>query len=368
MAEELAPRERVRLALSHQPTDRVPITFVCAELEPPARADLAKYLGVSVGEGVDRYLEQYVDLVTVGPNALGSDSFYRGPKLDSLALAYEDIWGVRWERASEALPVGIRHFPLADANAPSDLHRHRWPDADWWDYSRLSEEITRVTERREYALIMTSGNLFERTCWMRGFERALFDMMDNSELFHAIMERVTDFYVEQAKRTLAAAAGRIDLAFTADDIAGQEGLLLSIAMWEKHIKPYHRRLNDVLHSLGVKVVYHSDGNVMSAVPGLLDQGVDVLQALQFSARGMDPVALKQAYGERLCFEGGISVQTTLPFGTAAEVRREVEERIAVLGRGGGYLLSPSHTIMPGTPPENVVAMLETAASTPVPSA
>ncbi|MBN1461833.1 MAG: hypothetical protein JXA57_20065, partial [Armatimonadetes bacterium] len=241
MSAELAPRARVQRALDHQPTDRVPITFVCAELEPPARADLADYLGVSLGEGVDHYLEQYVDLVTVGPNALGSDPLYCGPKLNSSALGYEDIWGVRWERESESLPVDIRHFPLAEATAPSDLDNHRWPDVDWWDYSRLPSEISRVTTRREYALIMTSGNLFERTCWMRGFERTLFDMIDNPELFHAIMERVTDFYLEQAKRTLEAAAGRIDLAFTADDIAGQDGLLLSLSMWEEHIKPYHRR-------------------------------------------------------------------------------------------------------------------------------
>ena len=115
----------------------------------------------------------------------------------------------------------------------------------------------------------------------------------------------------------------------------------------------------------MKVVYHSDGNVMPAVAGLVDQGVDVLQALQFSARGMEPVALKDTYGDRLCFQGGISVQTTLPFGAVEDVRREVRDRIRVLGRSGGYILSPSHTIMPGTPPENVIAMLETAAATPM---
>ena len=368
MTDELAPRERVRLALDHRLTDRVPITFVCAELEPPARAALAEHLGVSVGEGVDEYLEQYVDLVTVGPNARGSDPLYRGPELHSSVLGYQDIWGVRWERASEALPVDITHFPLVDVTAPSDLDDHQWPDADWWDYSRLPDEIARITARREYALTMTSGNPFERTCWMRGFERSLLDMIDAPDVFHGTMERVTEFYLQQTRRTLEAAAGRIDLAFTADDVAGQDGLLLSLPMWERHIRPYHERLDDLIHSFGVKVVYHSDGNVMPAGAGLSDQGVDVLQALQFSARGMDPAALKRTYGDRLCFQGGISVQTTLPFGTVEDVRREVEECIAVLGRGGGYILSPSHTVMPGTPPENVVTMLEPAASTPVPAA
>jgi uroporphyrinogen decarboxylase len=91
-------------------------------------------------------------------------------------------------------------------------------------------------------------------------------------------------------------------------------------------------------------------------------GIDVLQALQFSAVGMDPRELKRRFGERLCFEGGVSVQTTLPFGTPEDVRQEVEELIAVLGEGGGYILGPSHAVQAGTPPENIVAMFDTAVS------
>jgi uroporphyrinogen decarboxylase len=101
---------------------------------------------------------------------------------------------------------------------------------------------------------------------------------------------------------------------------------------------------------------------MDAVEGLIDMGIDVLQALQFSAEGMDPVELKRRFGDRLSFEGGVSVQTTLPFGTADDVRREVEDLIGILGQGGGYILGPSHAIQAGTPPENIVAMFDTALS------
>jgi len=161
---------------------------------------------------------------------------------------------------------------------------------------------------------------------------------------------------------LAAAAGAIDLAFTADDIGGQHGLLMSLDMWETFLKPYHVRLNATIHEFGVKVIYHTDGAVMDAVPGLIDMGIDVLQALQFSAKGMDPRELERRFGDRLCFEGGVSVQTTLPFGTAEDVREEVETLISTLGAGGGYILGPSHAIQAGTPPENVVAMFDTAVS------
>jgi uroporphyrinogen decarboxylase len=110
------------------------------------------------------------------------------------------------------------------------------------------------------------------------------------------------------------------------------------------------------------VIYHSDGAVQKAVPGLLDMGIDVLQALQFSADGMDPLMMKAQYGKRLCFEGGVSVQTTLPFGTCEDVHTEAERLIKVLGKSGGYILGPSHAIQAGTPPENVMAMFDTALS------
>ena len=110
----------------------------------------------------------------------------------------------------------------------------------------------------------------------------------------------------------------------------------------------------------VRVIYHTDGAVMDAVDGLIDMGIDVLQALQFSAKEMDPAVLKRRFGDRLCFEGGVSVQTTLPFGTPEEVRAEVEELICVLGKDGGYILGPSHAIQAGTPPENIVALFDAA--------
>jgi uroporphyrinogen decarboxylase len=186
------------------------------------------------------------------------------------------------------------------------------------------------------------------------------DLVLHPELAHGIMQRVTDFYVAHFSEILSAGKEEIDLVFTADDIGSQKGLLMSLDMWEENLKPYHARMNKAIHEFGAKVIYHSDGAVMEALDGLIDMGVDVLQALQFSAAGMDPIALKQRTGDRLCYEGGVSVQTTLPFGTAEDVRQEVQTLIAVLGKEGGYILGPSHAIQAGTPPENIVTMFDTA--------
>ena len=186
-------------------------------------------------------------------------------------------------------------------------------------------------------------------------------------LAHGIFRRVTDFYLEYFRRILTSARGEIDLVFTADDLGSQRGLLMSLEMWAQFIKPYHVELNALIHSFGARVIYHSDGSIMEAAPGLIGMGIDCLQALQFSAEGMDPVVLKERYGDRLSFEGGISVQTTLAFGSVEQVEEEVRERIRVLGRGGGYILGPSHAIQAGTPAENIVAMFDTAAACPMPA-
>jgi len=349
----LSHRERVRLALEHQETDRVPIAMVCSGINRPAREALEGWLARERGLSVNAYLEPLMDIQGVGPD-------YVGPAL----TPGTDIWGVHRSPVSYGADayMEIDHYPLGRAKSEGDVAAHRWPSPDWFDYARFPERIAQAQAEGESCLMLANGNIFESSWYMRGFERMLLDLAMNPELAQAIFDRVTEFFVAYFARALAAARGQIDLAFTADDIGGQNGLLMSLPMWQEHIQPYHRRLNRVIHEFGAKVIYHSDGAVMEAVPGLVDMGIDVLQALQFDAKGMDPVALKERHGEVLCFEGGVSVQKTLPFGTPEDVRAEVGRLIGVLGRGGGYILGPAHAIQAGTPPENIVAMFDMAAT------
>ena len=347
----LSSRERVRLSLAHQEADRVPIAMICAGVTPPAMRDFQVYMRRERGVDAQSYLDALLDVRGAGPD-------YVGPKLPP----GQDIWGV----VRQAVSYGpgsydeIERYPLAGAGSVADLLKHPWPSPALFDYASLDANIAAAQADGEKCLITSGGNIFETSWYMRGMENLMMDLILNPDFAHALLERVTDFYVEHVTRILEQARGRIDLSFTADDIAGQSGLLMSLDMWERFIKPCHVRLNRAIHQFGVKVVYHSDGAVMEAVPGLLDMGIDVLQALQFDAAGMDPAALKGRFGDRLCFEGGVSVQSTLPFGTVADVRAEVAERIAVLGEGGGYILGPSHAIQAGTPPENIAALFDTA--------
>jgi uroporphyrinogen decarboxylase len=306
---------------------------------------------------VDAYLEPLIDIRNVGPA-------YVGPSLPERT----DMWGVTRKPVSygDGAYDEIDVYPLAGAGSVDDVAAHAWPSADWFDYGSLPARIAAAQKDGPFCLMAANGNIFETSWYMRGFERMFMDLVLQPELANAIFERVCDFYCEHFERLLAAAGGEIDLVFTADDIGGQNGLLMSLEMWEESVKPYHQRLNRVIHEFGAKVIYHSDGSVTEAVPGLIDMGIDVLQALQFDAENMDPADLKERFGDRLCFEGGVSVQHTLPWGTPEDVVREVGERIDVLGRGGGYILGPSHAIQAGTPPENIVALFDTAANHPMP--
>ena len=347
----LSSRERVRLALAHQETDRIPFAMVCSGINPPARRELEIYLRRERNCDLQTILDDLIDIKYIDPA-------YCGPP----RAAGEDIWGVR--RTPVSYGAGtydeITHYPLAGAAGLDDLKKHAWPSTKLFDYAALADRIAAAQRPREHCLMAHNGNVFESSWYMRGFERIFIDLVEQLEVAHYIFEHATNFFIEHFRKILAAAKGQIDLVFTADDIAGQNGLLMSLEMWEEFIKPYHRRLNAAIHEFGAKVIYHSDGAVMAAVDGLIDMGIDVLQALQFDAAGMDAAALKAGYGERLCFEGGVSVQKTLPFGTPEDVRRETEYLIRTLGKNGGYILGPSHAIQAGTPPQNIMAMLDAA--------
>jgi len=347
----LTHRERVRLALDHQPTDRIPIALVCSGINSPAREEFDALLARQRGTTLGAFLGPLLDIQEITP-----------PLKRPVAQSGFDIWGVH--RLSASYGSGsyeeIDVYPIANAATAADLDRHTWPSTDWFDYAALPELVRHQRVTGNPCLMAENGNIFETSWYMRGFEQMFMDFILNPELAHALLDRVCDFYVEHFTRILSAVPGEIDLVFTADDIGGQEGLLMSLEMWETFIKPCHVRLNRRIHELGARVIYHSDGAVMEAVPGLIDMGIDVLQALQFDARGMDPVRLKAEFGDRLGFEGGVSVQRTLPFGTPADVTDEVERLVRVLGHDGGYILGPSHVIQAGTPPENILAMFDAA--------
>jgi uroporphyrinogen decarboxylase len=256
--------------------------------------------------------------------------------------------------------------PLAKVQDASEFERYAWPRPEWWDASALADEIRRLDLHENYAIALEEfgdpGGMFEIACYLRGMEQFLMDMVTQPAIAYEIMRRVTDFYLGMLERVMAAAGDRVDLIWTSDDIAHQHGKLISLRAWRELIAPHHERLNQRIHELGSRVMYHSCGAVKPYIPGLIKIGIDVLDVLQFSAAHMDPIEIKTEFSDNLCFHGGMDIQHTLPFGTQDEVRRVARELIGVLGRNGGYILAPTHNIQVDTPPANIVAMYSEAGS------
>ncbi len=356
MRPELTARERVLLALDHKETDRVPVDILATA---EAWARLEGYLGTSDREAIQEHL---------GIDLRHPRQPYVGPELTQFDDGtWQDAWGVRRRKVqhSGGAYEEIAAHPLAAVCDVSELDAHCWPSPEWWSAEGLAAEIARLDEGEPYAIALEEfgdpGGMFEIAWYLRGMEQFLVDMVERPELPFEIMRRVTDFYLGMLERVMRAAPeGRIDLIWTSDDIAHQRGKLMSIPKWRELVAPHHERFNRRVHELGARVMYHSCGSVRPFVPELIGIGVDVLDVLQFSAAGMDPAEIKGTFGDRLAFHGGMDVQSTLPFGTPDEVERVARERISVLGRGGGYILSPTHNIQVDTPPENVVAMYRAA--------
>lgn len=345
-------RERVLSAANRSVPDRVPIDLL------PNRwvgERLHRDLGTHTHrELLERLRCDVVDLRGV------VDPVYRGPVPLSRDLGdgvRENLWG--WRQKTVETATGPEdsfvEFVLAGATSVDDLDRHRWPDPDWFDFSDLA---ARLEPWRDFAVMASGPSVFQHATFLRRIDNLLVDMAVEPEMAHHLMDRFTDFYLEYYDRMLTAAAGRIDLLRTADDLGTQQGLFMSPEMFRVFVKPRLKKLADLAHAHGVKFLFHSCGAIVPLIDDLVGIGVDILDPLQAAAAGMDPQVLKDRFGSRLCLHGGICTQFLLPRGSPDEVRAEVRRRIGILGRGGGYILSPCHVLQADVPTANILAMVE----------
>jgi len=147
-----------------------------------------------------------------------------------------------------------------------------------------------------------------------------------------------------------------------DDLAGQDGPLFSPEFYRSTVKPRQKKLVQHIKPLTTaKVWYHTCGSCNEYIPDLLDNGIDILNPVQISAKNMEPDMLKGSYGKKLSFwGGGIDSQHTLPFASTLEVRNEVRKNLEIFKPGGGYVFNNVHNIQHGVPPENIVSLYDAA--------
>ena len=205
-----------------------------------------------------------------------------------------------------------------------------------------------------------AGGAFETPWYMRGMERFMMDLVERPDIVDAICSHVEAYYRQRALRVLEAAQGGIDIVGSGGDIGGQTGMLLSPELWRERIKPYTGRLISTFKRMGLATFYHSCGSMVPVIDDLVEVGLDILEPIQVTARGMAPEELFPAVGNRISFHGAIDEVHVLPHATAEEVYAHTTHVIDVLGQNGGYIVAPTHQVQGDTPPENVVAIYDAA--------
>jgi uroporphyrinogen decarboxylase len=201
--------------------------------------------------------------------------------------------------------------------------------------------------------------VYEMYWRLRGMEEALLDMAMAPDFADTMLARCADFAVELGEQ--ACQRFPLDWLWTGDDVASQQGMIMSPDTWRRLIKPHLARTFAVGKAHGLPVAYHCCGALRPIIPDLIEIGMDVLNPVQSSCPGMDPLELKREFGRDLAFMGGLDTQNMLPFATADEVRCETERLLdGMTADGGGYILAASHTIPPETPDENIFAMYAAA--------
>ena len=197
------------------------------------------------------------------------------------------------------------------------------------------------------------------------FESWMVTFATERDYVDALYEKLVLAWMENLKRFVDAVGDRVQILQVNDDFGTQQSPFVSVQMFRERIMPYYKRGLDWVHAnTDMKVFLHSDGALFPLIPSLIEMGVDILNPVQTSANGMDPVRLKEEFGDQLVFWGAsLDCQKTLPFGTPDEVAREVEEHVRVFAPGGGYVFASVHNVQAGVPPENVIALFDTARET-----
>jgi len=403
-------RERVITALNHEEPDRVPIDFGGSRItgiSAIAYSNLLDYLGrdkeirlydikqqlaIPSFEVADMLGSDVVHLTRLGPTTgmpfLRIDRWEEGTMTDGTSClvpeGYKPIFkengSVEIHRDGEIYarrPAGGLYFdvatvPLEDAETPEDIDAYQWPDP--WSSREdtfIRNEVNRLYHGTDKAIFagmpVFDCSFFELGQYMFGFENLLTNFFLKPDMMEHWLDRVLEHHLGTLEKFLAIAGPYITAIQMNDDLGAQDNLLIPPDTFRTFLKPRMAKwISYVQERSDAKIFFHCDGAFADILDDLVEIGVDILNPLQTSAHGMDPEKLKKRYGNRLTFwGGGIDTQSTLPFGSVDDVRREVESRIKILGPGGGYVFATIHNIQADVSPEKIVALFETARTTGV---
>jgi uroporphyrinogen decarboxylase len=399
-------RQRVLDALNHVQPDQVPIDFGghrSSGINPETYRKLRRLLGlperpIKVYDMVQQLAiidedvwERFgVDTVELGYGFSRSDDDWKPWTLtDGSPCLIPAFIDVRRDGDNCVLyhgapprPVGIQkpgmnffdqtYWPYLDG-VPDDLSRLAedvgsvmWavptpPNPAEVDAAALTAGARRLRETNDRAIIgLFGGNMFEIPQFLCRIDKFLMLIASEPRTVHRLLDALVEVHLKNLEAYLGAVGDDIDIILFGDDLGMQSGPQISPKTYREFLKPRHSRLWKRAKELAdVKVMLHSCGGLRPLLDDLIDAGLDTVNPVQTSCKGMEPAGLKRDFGDRLClWGGGCDTQTVLPTAAPEAVRRHVLERLEIFAPGGGFVFQQVHNILAGVPPENIVAMFD----------
>jgi uroporphyrinogen decarboxylase len=288
----------------------------------------------------------------------------------------DDGWVLRAEdgRVLARMPDGALHFdqiywPLLEggedlSNLDGAFQLSMWsvfgaPPQPAATVEELAEGARKLRARTDRAIVgLFGGNLLEIGQMLFKMDQFLMMLAGEPRRVHRFLDALVEYHLKNLERFLGAVGANIDVILFGDDLGSQNGPQISPRMYSEFFQPREKILWARAKQLAdVKVMLHCCGAVRPLLPGLIEAGLDAINPVQISCRGMEAESLKRDFGKDLTFWGGsCDTQSILPQGTPDQVRTHVLRQCELLAPGGGFVFQQVHNIMANVPPENIIAM------------
>jgi len=322
-------RERVIAAIQHKKTDLTPWAF---ELTSQFTE---KYQLEKKNCNVAEDLQSHIMFGTYKKNQWMAEDIY------------QDVFGVQWKIGHDGGDIGVVINQIVNEDVVDD---YCFPELDT---AYLDQTLDLMQQDKEhFRMFRLTYAMFERAWSMMGMEKIMMNMVLSPSCVKKLFEKITDY---QSRLLDYVLDGDFEGVYFGDDWGQQRGLIMGPPYFKEFIKPGLRILFDKVKSKGKFVLLHSCGDILDVIPDIIDMGCDVYNTVQPEI--YDLKKLKETYGSHLTFWGAISNQGLLPVASSDEVYRVSTETIRLLGKGGGYIFSPTHAVTNDIPVQNIEAML-----------
>jgi uroporphyrinogen decarboxylase len=256
-----------------------------------------------------------------------------------------------------SLYVEVVKCPLENAMSVSDIENYSFPDPyAKGRFDKAKRDIDKYGDR--YFIIGdVEISLFEMAWHLTGLEKYMLAMLCGESWLDLLDDRVEEWSTGLALQLVKSG---VDAIWFGEDLGSQTSTLISPGEWRIRFKPRHKRMIGKIRKENpdIVIIMHSDGAVAPLIDDFIEIGVNVYNPVQPNVYGSDPLELKERYGDRISFFGGIDQQSLLPSGDMDKIRKEIKERISILGKDRGYLIAPAHILQPDVSTETIEFMIQ----------